>query len=89
MARLITPEESQLVDTLLTRGRAAMKAIDGFDQATVDRLCQAVAWAAANEVTATRLARMSVQESGMGSPEPGRRGKVLGILRDALRRSIA
>src|SRR6186997_1352054 len=85
MARLITPEESQLVNTLLARGRAAMKAIDGFDQATVDRLCQAVAWAAANEVTATRLARMSVQESGMGSPEPGRRGKVLGILRDALR----
>ena len=85
MARLITPEESQLVDTLLARGRAAMTAIDGFDQATVDRLCQAVAWAAANEVTATRLAQMSVQESGMGSPEPGRRGKVLGILRDALR----
>ena len=46
MARLITPEESQLVDTLLARGRAAMKAIDGFDQATVDRLCQAVAWRA-------------------------------------------
>jgi len=85
MARLITPEESQLVDTLLARGRAAMNAIDGFDQATVDRLCQAVAWASANEVTATRLAQMSVQESGMGSPEPGRRGKVLGILRDALR----
>src|SRR6186997_1292945 len=85
MARLITPEESQLVNTLLARGRAAMNAIDGFDQATVDRLCQAVAWAAANEVTATRLAEMSVRESGMGSPEPGRRGKVLGILRDALR----
>jgi sulfoacetaldehyde dehydrogenase len=85
MARLITLEESHLVDTLLARGRAAMKAIDGFDQARVDRLCQAVAWAAANEVTATRLAQLSVQESGMGSPEPGRRGKVLGILRDALR----
>src|SRR5690349_17232227 len=28
---------------------------------------------------------MSVGESGMGSPEPSRRGKVLGILRDALR----
>ena len=85
MARLITPEESQLLDTLLARGRAAMKAIEGFDQARVDRLCQAIAWAAANEATAMRLAQMSVQESGMGSPEPGRRGKVLGILRDALR----
>ena len=28
---------------------------------------------------------MSVDESGMGSPEPKRRAKVLGILRDALR----
>ena len=28
---------------------------------------------------------MSVDESGMGSREPGRRSKVLGILRDALR----
>ena len=28
---------------------------------------------------------MSVDESGMGSREPSRRGKVLGILRDALR----
>src|SRR5437867_1538603 len=43
------------------------------------------AWAGGNEATATRLARMSVDESGMGSPEPKRRAKVLGILRDALR----
>jgi sulfoacetaldehyde dehydrogenase len=62
-----------------------MRAIEHLDQTTVDRLCQAIAWAAANEVTATRLAQMSVAESGMGIPEPSRRGKVLGILRDALR----
>jgi len=62
-----------------------MQAIDGFDQAGVDRLCRAVAWAGGNEKTATHLAQMSVDESGMGSPEPRRRAKVLGILRDALR----
>jgi sulfoacetaldehyde dehydrogenase len=83
--RAITPEETHLAQTLLERARAAMKATENHDQRTVDRLCQAIAWAAANEATATRLAQMSVQESGMGSPEPGRRGKVLGILRDALR----
>jgi sulfoacetaldehyde dehydrogenase len=83
--RPITPEETALAATLIARARAAMQAIEPYDQATVDRLCQATAWAAANEVTATRLARMSVDESGMGSPEPSRRGKVLGILRDALR----
>jgi acyl-CoA reductase-like NAD-dependent aldehyde dehydrogenase len=83
--RAITPEETQVAEALLDRARAAMRATESHDQRAVDRLCQAVAWAAANEETATRLAQMSVQESGMGSPEPGRRGKVLGILRDALR----
>ena len=62
-----------------------MEAVESLDQAAVDRLCRAVAWAGGNEKTATRLARMSVDESGMGSPEPKRRAKVLGILRDALR----
>ena len=62
-----------------------MKAIEDYDQHTVDRICQAIGWAGANEVTATRLANMSVDESGMGSREPSRRAKVLGILRDALR----
>src|SRR5215217_3967235 len=83
--RTITPEETELADALLARGRAAMTAIESYDQPTVDRLCRAIAWATANEITATRLARMSVDESGLGSPEPTRRAKVLGILRDALR----
>ena len=83
--RALTPEEQQLAEVLLDRARAAMKAIEPLDQPSVDRLCQAIAWAAANEVTSARLARMSVEESGMGIPEPSRRGKVLGILRDALR----
>ena len=64
-----------------------MVAIADYDQASVDRLCQAVAWATANEQTFGRLTRMSVDESGMGSADgvPARRWKILGILRDALR----
>ena len=62
-----------------------MQAIESFDQEAADRMCQAVGWAAGNEATASTLARMSVEESGMGSIEPGRRTKVLGMLRDALR----
>ena len=62
-----------------------MTAVESLDQAAVDRACRAVAWAGGNERTATHLAQMSVDESGMGSPEPKRRAKVLGILRDALR----
>ncbi len=83
--RAITPEEQDTVDALIGRARTAMQQADAYDQATVDRLIRAVAWAGGNEITAGRLAKMSVEESGMGSPEPRRRAKVLGILRDALR----
>ena len=87
--RSITPEEGQAAQRLLSNARAAMQAIEGYDQQMVDRLCRAVAWAAGNEQTAIRLANMNVDETGLGSREPTRRAKILGILRDALRqRSI-
>jgi sulfoacetaldehyde dehydrogenase len=83
--RTITADEQAIVDRLVARARAAMNAIADYDQATVDRLCRAVAWGGGNEQIAVRLANMSVDESGLGSREPKRRAKVLGILRDALR----
>ena len=83
--RTITPEEQAAARELLANARGAMQAVESYDQAAVDRLCRAVAWAGGNEQTAIHLAKMSVDESGMGSPEPKRRAKVLGILRDALR----
>ncbi len=85
--RVVTEEERAAAQALLGRARAAMTAVDHYDQATVDRLCRAIAWATANEETFGRLTRMSVDESGMGSADgvPARRWKILGILRDALR----
>lgn len=83
--RAITPEETEVVQQLVGRARRAMEAIAHLGQDEVDRLCRGVAWAAANPETAVRLASMSVDETGMGSREPSRRSKVLGILRDALR----
>jgi acyl-CoA reductase-like NAD-dependent aldehyde dehydrogenase len=85
MPRTITTEETEVVHALVGRARTALRAIEDYDQATVDRLCRAIAWAGGNETTAIRLANMSVDESGMGKREPTRRAKVLGILRDALR----
>ncbi|MGD8765166.1 MAG: aldehyde dehydrogenase family protein [Desulfobacteraceae bacterium] len=87
MPRPITEEEKQYAQDLLQKARAAMKTIEGYDQATVDRLCQAVGWATANEETFTRLGRMGVEESGLGDWEgrPNKRFKIIGILRDALR----
>jgi sulfoacetaldehyde dehydrogenase len=87
MARQITAEEKQYARQLLDRARRAMCLIADYDQAQIDRLCRAVAWATANEKTATRLAHMGVDESGLGDREgrPNKRFKILGILRDALR----
>jgi len=87
MARPITDEERRCAQELLTRARAAMKAVEGYDQRTVDRLCRAVGWATANEKTFTRIARMGVDESGIGDKagRAAKRFKIMGILRDALR----
>jgi len=87
MARSITPEEKQYAQELLARARRAVCLIADYDQARIDRLCQAVAWATANEKTATRLADMGVDESGLGdrAGRPNKRFKIMGILRDTLR----
>lgn len=85
--RPITPEEQAAVDEYVVRGRAALREFEGATQEQVDRLCQAVAWAVANETAFKRLAVMGVEESGIGDPESriNKRFKVMGILRDVLR----
>ena len=87
MARDITAEEKALAADMLARARAAMAEIADYDQARVDRLAQAIGWALGNETTFTRLAHMSVDESGIGDREgrAAKRFKIHGILRDALR----
>ena len=87
MARAITDEEKSYAQELLCKARAAMKAVEHYDQARVDDLCRAVSWATANEQTFVALTKMGVEESNMGSAEggPARRFKIVGILRDALR----
>jgi len=87
MAREITPQEKQLAQSGLERARAAMRAIEDYDQEQLDDLARAVAWAIANEDTFVRLTEMAVAESGMGNTDGAvtRRFKIMGILRDALR----
>ena len=85
--RAVTDEEKAYADGMLAKARAAMKQIEDYDQVRVDRLCQALGWATANESTFSRIARMGVDESGLGDPDGrvSKRFKVMGILRDVLR----
>jgi sulfoacetaldehyde dehydrogenase len=83
----ITEEQQQELDQAFERARKALAIIETYDQARVDRLCQAVAWAVANKRTFTRLVEMGIEESGLGDAvsRMGKRMKIRGVLRDALR----
>ncbi len=83
----ITDEQQQELDDVFARARKALAIIETYDQARVDRLCQAVAWAVANKQTFTRLVDMGIKESGLGDAvsRMGKRMKIRGVLRDALR----
>ncbi len=85
--RSITPEEKAYAAELLQRARVAQKQVECYDQARVDRLCQALGWATYNEKTFARIAVMGVEESGLGDPvgRVSKRFKIMGILRDVLR----
>src|SRR5437763_15798430 len=83
----ISDEQQQELDQAFERARNALAVIETYDQARVDRLCQAVAWAVANKQTFMRLVDMGIKESGLGDAvsRMGKRMKIRGVLRDALR----
>ena len=85
--RVITEEQKTELAAAIEKAKAALAIIGTYDQKRVDRLCQAVAWAVANKQTFQRLVDMGIEESGLGDPvsRMGKRMKIRGVLRDALR----
>ncbi|MCC5468097.1 hypothetical protein, partial [Pelosinus baikalensis] len=83
----ITTEQQEELDTAFGRAQKALAIIATYDQAKVDRLCQAVAWAVANKKTFLELVDMGIKESGLGDyvSRQNKRFKIRGVLRDALR----
>ena len=83
----ITGEQQEELETVFARARKALAVIETYDQARVDRLCQAVAWSVANKRSFSRLVEMGIAESGLGDADSrmGKRMKIRGVLRDALR----
>lgn len=86
-AKGLTPEQQHELDEAFSRAEKALAVIETYDQQRIDRLCQAVAWAVANKKTFTRLVDMGIRESGLGDADSrmGKRMKIRGVLRDALR----
>jgi sulfoacetaldehyde dehydrogenase len=87
MASEIGAQDKAQCDAMISRARAAMRLAEAYEQQRIDRLCQALGWATANEKTFARIVQLSVAESGLGDPEGrnSKRLKIMGVLRDALR----
>lgn len=83
----LTAEQVLEFDDLFDRARRAADVIATYDQERVDRLCRAVGWAITNLKTWEPLAYEAVEETQLGDPvsKVGKRNKVRGMLRDALR----
>lgn len=86
-AKEIATEELLQLEGMVARARKAEAVIAEYSQERVDRMCQAIAWAAGNPNTFEKICWMGVDESGAGdrAGRYGKRHKILGILRDALR----
>ncbi len=83
----LTQDQEKELQQLLDRAEKAQAIIETYSQERVDSLCQAVAWSISNKETFSQLSYEGVDESGLGDREgrPNKRGKIHGILRDALR----
>lgn len=87
MAREVTPEQIEMLDAMVARARKAAEVIATYDQARVDRLCQAVAAAVVDMKVWANLADEAVDETGLGDKvtKRNKRNKLKLILRDCLR----
>ena len=66
MAREVTPEEIAMLEEKVARARVAADIIATYDQARVDRLCQAVAASVAQMKVWANLADEAVDETRLG-----------------------
>ena len=87
MAKEVTAEQIQMLDEMVARAQKAADIIATYDQARVDRLCQAVAAAVCDMKVWAQLSDEAVDETGLGDKvtKRNKRNKIKLILRDCLR----
>ena len=81
-------DRAAVVDALVRRGRAAMDAFAGATQERVDEAVTALAWALYKPEHAEALARMAVEDTGIGNAPDKvvkNQRKTFGTLRDLMR----
>jgi sulfoacetaldehyde dehydrogenase len=84
----IESKEAEIIAPLMARARAAMHQIASYDQARTDELVTALAWSLYQPEQAERLAKLAVQDTGLGNVADKiikNQRKTFGTLRDLLR----
>ena len=87
-AEIFARDPVAIVDALIRRGRAAMEAFAGSDQARVDEAVTAIAWSLYKPENAEALATMAVEDTGLGNAADKivkNQRKTFGTLRDLMR----
>ncbi len=87
MAREVTAEQITMLEEMVARAHEAAAVIETYDQARVDRLCQAVAASLYDLKVWAQLSDEAVDETGLGDKvtKRNKRNKLKLILRDCLR----
>ena len=87
-AKVFQRDPVSIVEALIRRGRAAMDAFAAADQARVDEAVTALAWSLYKPENAEALARMAVDDTGLGNAADKvvkNQRKTFGTLRDLMR----
>jgi len=82
------PQESRVIDQLLSNGASAMQEISGASQEQIDEMVTSVAWALYKPANARAMAELAVEDTGIGNVEDKvikNTRKTFGTLRDLMR----
>jgi len=80
-------EQSVIITELVSRARAAAKQVENYTQEEINNVCLAVAWEVYKDENIKLLAKLAVEESGMGVYEDKikkHKGKIMGVICDVM-----
>jgi len=78
-------ETKESIEKLVQKARIAQTTIENYTQEQIDEVVLAIGWEVYNDKNISVLAKMAVEETGMGNVEDKikkHKGKVLGVLKD-------
>ncbi|MDC7248085.1 MAG: aldehyde dehydrogenase family protein [Sphaerochaetaceae bacterium] len=78
-------EVEMMISDLVNRARVAQQKIADYSQQKIDELCVAAGWQVYEDSNIEKLAKLAVEETGMGNVSDKikkHKGKILGVLKD-------